>query len=412
MWEAAQADSTLPIFIVTSKDNDRIVREFFENNEHFGLNGDDIFYMTQTNTAVFDANGKVFLKEKGKPWYAPAGNGELYDLVAHSGILSEMAAYSVSLVYIMGTLNMMGQPLDPSMLGIILDAKSHGLTKVVPRFHPYDTSGVFCMNPSDIAADTVNCGVLEWWEVQESYLSLKNSMDRLALYGSVNEHVFDFNFFKHCARDVSEQLGRPREVALPTISITTGEVLPAPPDTDPNGYLITKSVTDLMPLCKQIFALEVDPGFLVAWQPSYIRCPYPELDNETARNLLFKYCRTQMGWAKEAGADCPEFVTPEVRMEISPLVSRQGENLEHYFRMNPNLSLPLHVISAAEQSRDFVIDNSANGDPWGPLARHNSRLHILQEDSILQKLESQRIFSIGVVKESEAAEEQHFLYDY
>ena len=82
-------------------------------------------------------------------------------------------------------------------------------------------------------------------------------------------------------------------------------------------------------------------------------------------------------------------------MEISPLVSRQGEILEHYFRMNPNLSLPLHVISAAEQSRDFVIDNSANGDPWGPLARHNSRLHILQEDSILQKLESQRIFSIG-----------------
>ena len=34
MWEAAQADATMPIFIVTSKENDRIVREFFENNEH------------------------------------------------------------------------------------------------------------------------------------------------------------------------------------------------------------------------------------------------------------------------------------------------------------------------------------------------------------------------------------------
>ena len=68
-----------------------------------------------------------------------------------------------------------------------------------------------------------------------------------------------------------------------------------------------------------------------------------------------------MGWAKAAGARCAEYVTPELRLEISPLVSLQGENLDHYFKMKPQFEIPLHVISAAEKSRAYILENSANG---------------------------------------------------
>ena len=70
-----QADAWIPLFIMTSVENNKETREFFEKNDYFGYSSDNVFFFVQEQLPTIDTNDKLMLADKGVIKTAPNGNG-------------------------------------------------------------------------------------------------------------------------------------------------------------------------------------------------------------------------------------------------------------------------------------------------------------------------------------------------
>jgi len=66
-----EADAWIPLFIMTSEDNDKDTREFLEKHKYFGYSGDNVFFFIQEQLPTVDTNGKLMLSDKERVSTAP-----------------------------------------------------------------------------------------------------------------------------------------------------------------------------------------------------------------------------------------------------------------------------------------------------------------------------------------------------
>ena len=123
-----------PVYVIINDKYGPFIKGFFADNGHFGIDDDSISFLTQASTLVLDKNGKGLLKTKEEPWIVPCGNGEIFSLM-QTGLGNDLLNRQIKYAYIMGTTNMLGQPLDPTMVGAALEQVSQGVCKV-PRDAP------------------------------------------------------------------------------------------------------------------------------------------------------------------------------------------------------------------------------------------------------------------------------------
>ena len=63
---------------MTSESTDATTREFFSNNNYFGLNPQHIFFFEQEMLPCVTPEGKIIMETSTKVSRAPNGNGGLY----------------------------------------------------------------------------------------------------------------------------------------------------------------------------------------------------------------------------------------------------------------------------------------------------------------------------------------------
>ena len=75
---------------MTSRENNEETINFFEQNNYFGYNKEDIKFFMQGELPMLDLSGKILLDENGFVKFAADGHGGVFESMFRNGIVDDM----------------------------------------------------------------------------------------------------------------------------------------------------------------------------------------------------------------------------------------------------------------------------------------------------------------------------------
>ncbi|CAG9860067.1 unnamed protein product [Phyllotreta striolata] len=296
-------------FIMTSSATHESTERYLEKHEYFGLDREDVHLFQQGVLPCFTFDGKIILDEKYSVALAPDGNGGIYKALRKNNMLDFMKRKGIKYVHVYSVDNILVKVADPCFIGYCVKKKADCGAKVIRKEHPNEALGVVC----DVNG---KFQVVEYSEITEKTAGLRDD-DGLLVFraGSICNHFFTTEFLDKAANSYEASL-RPHiaKKKIPYIDERGCKVTP----TSPNGIKIEKFIFDVFEFSENFVSWEVPRHVefspLKNCENSRVDCP------STCRNDLY---RLHKEYVEQAGGivSCEE-------LEISPLLSYAGENLE------------------------------------------------------------------------------------
>ena len=137
-------NTTIPWYIMTSKENNKDTVEFLEKNNYFGYNKDYITIFTQSELPLVDTEGRILIGKDYKVKEASDGNGGTYSSLRASGCLADMKSRGIKWIFIGSVDNALLKMVDVTLLGMAIDQKVQIASKSVVKANPHERVGVFC----------------------------------------------------------------------------------------------------------------------------------------------------------------------------------------------------------------------------------------------------------------------------
>ena len=230
----------LPVYILVSDRTQAATREAFDAAGYFGLARDQVRFLKQGLLPVLDAQGQALLAAPGQLAMAPDGHGGTHDVLRRSGALDELAAEGIDVLTTFQVDNPLGRPLDPVMLGWMLERKAQIVTKVVRKADPGERVGVLAR---DLEGHT---HLVEYSELPE-----EGAAD--LLLGSIAIHAFSVPWLR-------DLLGTgylpPLHRAHKKVPYLDADGLLVQPDA-PNAYKFERFLFDVFPQAPRVEVHEV-----------------------------------------------------------------------------------------------------------------------------------------------------------
>ncbi|CAF3752011.1 unnamed protein product [Adineta steineri] len=337
--------ATIPWFIMTSEHTRQSTEDYFMEHDYFGLKPQNIILFEQHTLPALDFQGKILLDDKHKLTKAADGNGGLYRALKTRGMLSEMEKRDIKYVHVYCVDNILVRVADPVFIGFCLDKKAECAAKVVKKTFPDEAVGVICKVRDHFQ-------VVEYSEISEKTAQKTKSDDSGDLLfnaGNICNHFFTFDFLRDvCQNHENKLCFHIAKKKIPSIG-TDGKRINKP--TEINGIKLEKFVFDVFSCAKNFFVWEArrDDEFSPLKNGSGTK----DTAVTCRRDLMLQHVR----WLQAAGAILPPNTSKQIILadkfhdndsnsngifvEISPLISYAGENLE--FTKGQILQLPLKI---------------------------------------------------------------------
>src|SRR5262245_57097817 len=184
--------AAIPLYVMTSPLNDALTRDFFLDNNFFGLSRRNVFIFPQGMLPSFDAGtGRVLLAEPGAVAMNPDGHGGALKALAASGALDDMLARGIEHVSYFQVDNPLVKAIDPLFLGLHAtapDSSAEISSKMVVKTAPDEKVGVFCrLNGKTI--------VVEYTQLPRELAEQRDASGRLRFHaGSIAVHAIGVAF--------------------------------------------------------------------------------------------------------------------------------------------------------------------------------------------------------------------------
>ena len=246
-------DVTIPWYIMTSPLNDADTREFFQDNNYFGLTRTNIFMFPQgTMPSLLLPDGKLMLTSTTELAVNPDGHGGSIRALRASGAIEDMMARGIEHISYFQVDNPLVRVIDPRFIGLHVgapDSSGQISSKMVAKTDPNEKVGVFCTSdyrttvieysdlPPDLAGQTDSDGTLRF-----------NA-------GSIAIHLMSVQFVQQLTDDM-QHVGLPWHRAVkkvPFIDTETGKRID--PD-EPNAVKLESFVFDAVPLAESSIVFE------------------------------------------------------------------------------------------------------------------------------------------------------------
>ena len=137
-------ETTIPWYIMTSRENNEETVKFLEKNNYFGYDKDYVTIFMQSELPLIDTNGKLLIGKDFKIKEASDGNGGTYSSLRASGALADMKERGIQWVFIGGVDNALLKMADVTLLGMAKEKKVQIASKSVVKAEPHEKVGVFC----------------------------------------------------------------------------------------------------------------------------------------------------------------------------------------------------------------------------------------------------------------------------
>lgn len=304
---------------MTSDSTYKETKEFFTTHNYFDLPSSDVIFFRQKKLPATDPTGQIIMASPSSIFQAPDGNGGVYAALEKSGQLEDMQKRGVQTIFMYGVDNALVRVADPVFVGSFEESGLPCGSKVVPKSYPEERVGILCKKNGVVQ-------VIEYSEISEEMAHQKNPHTQELMYnaGNIVTHIYTLD----CLQDVSRRAEEmPYHLAKKEVRVYDPE---SKDYTSQMAFKYEQFVFDAFQLVEDIFALEV------------VRCEeFTAIKNKSGTDspssALQDYSNYHRSLLERAGVT----VEGNGLVEISPLVSYAGENLDHL--RSTTLQTPVEV---------------------------------------------------------------------
>jgi UDP-N-acetylglucosamine/UDP-N-acetylgalactosamine diphosphorylase len=316
----------VPLFVMTSPDNDETTRAFFAEHDDFGLERVRFFVQGQL-PAVDRLSGKLLLAEKGRLALSPDGHGGVVRALAARGgsgvsCLDELRAQGVGTVFYFQVDNALVRVADPGFLGVHRLRGAEMSLKVVEKTEPGERVGI-------VAVAGGEPRVIEYSDLAAELAKRRRPDGGLELWaGSIAIHAFELAFLERLAEG---DVRLPYHRAAKKVTFVDGSGALVRPE-EPNAVKFESFVFDALPLARRACIVETSRREEFAPLKNASGSDSPE----TVRRLIGDL---HAGWLQRAGAA----VHPGTPVEISPLFALDERELRGKVSPGLRVDRPLYL---------------------------------------------------------------------
>ena len=150
-------------YIMTSTENNDETVKYFEDNNYFGYNSENVKFFKQGNLPLLSEDGKLVINSEYRIKYAASGNGTIYQAMLNDGVINDMKRKGIKGVFIGSVDNALLNMVDPMLLGLTKKRGTEIASKTIVKNSPYEKVGVFCKKNG-------KPGVIEYSEIPETLI--------------------------------------------------------------------------------------------------------------------------------------------------------------------------------------------------------------------------------------------------
>ncbi len=306
----------VPVYIMTSEINTKIIENYFKDNSFFGYPKEDIFFFEQSLEPCVTFDGKVVIESDESLSLAPDGNGGIYNALRKSGAIDDMEGRGIQHLHIYGIDNVLTKSLDPAFIGCCVKNGSEIGNKVVWRANKSEKVGVAAEKEGKMV-------ILEYSEIPKALAETCDEQGKL-VYGAGNicNHYMKLSFL---INDIIPNLIKTYHLASKKLPYMDPESRETIQPINNNGYKLEMYIFDVFPLANKWTVMEVireDEFAPVKNGPGN-----PADSPDTAKRLLSEQATR---WLIAAGAKIQDCRSTSGIVEISPTLSYEGEGLERF----------------------------------------------------------------------------------
>ncbi len=308
----------IPLYVMTSPENNDITQQFFDDNNRFGLSHLRLF--VQGNMPAVDSEtGRVLLATNDGLALSPDGHGGTIAALNAKGpdggpsCFDEMASLGIKTLFYFQVDNPLVKIADPAFLGLHLQAKAEMSFKVIEKVRPDEKVGVV------VTVDGMP-QVIEYSDLPAELAERREPDGRLQLWaGSIAIHLFELAFLQRLA---SGEISLPFHRALKKVPYVNeaGELVQP---SAPNAVKFEQFIFDALPLAARYTLVETDRK--VEFEP---------LKNATGPDspatVRARMSENFAEWLETAGATVARASDGSVPfgLEISPLFALDANELK------------------------------------------------------------------------------------
>jgi len=295
--------ASIPLLIMTNRENAEETQRFFAANQFFGLERDRVYFFDQGMLPTITPEGKLILKGEAQLLANPDGHGGSLKALYESGFLQHLMEKGYSELSYCQVDNPLVKILDPVFIGYHKMEGAEISTKVVRRRNLEEKVGIYGMLNGKPA-------IIEYSDFRpEDYCALDKQGRIRHWAGNTAIHMISFPFIQRL---------NVHGFALPYHRVVK-EVEGLGPEGQKlkmSGWKFEAFVFDSIPLARKTCCMEVirEEEFAPVKNQEGSDSP------DTARAAMNDLHR---GWLREATVE----IDPEARVEISPLYALDREEL-------------------------------------------------------------------------------------
>lgn len=240
------AKAYIPLFIMTSAENNKETREFFEKHDYFGYSEENVWFFVQEQLPAIDLDGRLMLADRDRILTAPNGNGGWYASMAKTGMLKVVQNAHIEWLNVFAVDNVLQRIADPCFIGAVIDSGKVSGAKVVSKAAPEEKVGVLCLEDGKPS-------IVEYYEMTQEMLTRREPDGTLSYnYGVILNYLFRVDKLNET---LSVKLPLHRALKKIKYMETDGRIVE--PE-EPNAYKFETLVLDMVKLQDNCLAYEVD----------------------------------------------------------------------------------------------------------------------------------------------------------
>lgn len=353
---SSTTEPIVPWYVMTSGPTRAPTEKFFQDNNYFGLDKENVIIFEQGVLPCISNEGKILMESKSKVAVAPDGNGGIYQALLLSSARSDMRKRGIEHVHAYCVDNCLVKVADPVFIGFSASKDVDIATKVVRKRAANEPVGLIVLKNS-------KPDVVEYSEIDTAMAEAKDSSDRLKFRAAnIVNHYYSFRFLESI-EEWAHQL--PHHVAkkkIPYMDTKTGETVK--PET-PNGIKLEQFVFDVFPFVplEKFACLEVERK--EEFSPLKNARGSKEDNPDTSKQDIMEQGAR---WLHEAGAT----VVSEGSgggVEVSPLISYVSFSILHALPAFPSIHDPRTLRSLYQHhlsSRAAKVSNTSRAEKSRP----------------------------------------------
>jgi UDP-N-acetylglucosamine/UDP-N-acetylgalactosamine diphosphorylase len=295
----------LPWYIMVSAANNSATQAFFDAHHHFGLDPENIRFITQRMVPCIDENGAFMLESPGRLAMNPNGHGGCIPAMVEGGVIEDARARGIDLLSYFQVDNWAVQVADPYFIGCHALANAEMSSKNHRKNKPREAVGVHCLCDGEYR-------VIEYTEL-DIYPQLLETDDEgnvIHYAGNPAIHILSADFVQRVYDHFDEFPWHRAHKKIPCIDAEGRRIEPE----SPNGYKFETFVFDALRFIKhEPVALEIQRD------GEYTPIKQFEGDNSVvaARRSMNRHWG---GWIEKNGQKPPRNGDGEIAIdiEISP----------------------------------------------------------------------------------------------